>query len=115
MSTVSATDVPGVASPALFGGYEGDLDDMKRRTFEKIDRDLMTDLMRLKSHIAEFDSFRHAWAEIIGNNNAPGRKSELRKRLEVMQGHALSNLVSAARRIDHALYPPNNQLSDRHE
>ena len=98
---------PVVASTALFCGYEGNLDTGKRSSFEKIDRVLMEDLQRLKSHIAEFDCFRHAWAEIAANDNPPGRKSELRSRLEIMQGQALSEIVSAARRIDAALYPQN--------
>lgn len=76
--------------------YEGMLDKGFLLNFKRIDADLMKDIERLKSCLAEFDCYRHAWAEIIGNNNPPGRDSAYCKRLEVLQGYALLNLDSAA-------------------
>lgn len=101
-----------ITSTPLFCGYEGKLDFGKRASFERIDRQLMQDLEALKSHICEFDTARHIWSEIVANDNPPGRKSELRNRLELMQGESLSRIIGASRRMADALYPQNTRITE---
>lgn len=84
---------------AGLGGWQPLFGKTARARFERIDRDLMAELGELKKAIAAFDSYRHAWAEIVANNVAPGRDSEFTERLEVMQGEALSELDAAAWRL----------------
>lgn len=82
-----------------FEGYTPTSVESNHAAFKRIDRELMRCLGELKEVIAEFDSYRHAWAEIISCDVAPGRASDTRKRLEVMQGRALYNLDGAAWRL----------------
>lgn len=84
---------------APFEGFTGTFDDLHQRNFDRIDREMMRDLGELKQALAEFDAFRHVWAEMSANNVAPGRGSELQKRMEVMQGHALMLIDAAAWRL----------------
>jgi len=83
----------------LVGEYRGMFDENHRRAFERIDREVMREVKELKAALAEFDAYRHIWAEIVGNNVPPGRGSEYVKRLEIMQGYALDMLDGAAWRL----------------
>lgn len=97
--TTAQGQMQGVGCGGGFGEYNGMFDAMHRDRFDKIDRELMRELGELKEAIAEFDSYRHAWAEMSANDCKPGRGSELAKRLEVMQGYALMNLDGCAWRL----------------
>jgi hypothetical protein len=96
---MNAEDVRSMPCSALFDGYEGTFDASDKAAFSRIDAELMRDIKELKAALTEFDASRQVWAEIVGCNVKPGRESELRKRLEVMQGKALSNIDAAAWRL----------------
>lgn len=81
------------------GSWRGMFDETDRRTFERINQQVMREIGELKKALAEFDAYRHAWSEISANNVAPGRGSDFAKRLEVMQGIALRNVDGAAWRL----------------
>ena len=87
----------------LLSDYVGQLDTGNVSYFKKIDKDFMDRLGELKTARAEFDAYRHAWAEMAANNNPPGRDSELRKRMEVMQGWAIGNLRRVMAEIERKL------------
>jgi len=79
--------------------WRGMFEESERRTFERIDREVMREIGELKKALAEFDSYRHVWSEIAANNVPPGRDSDFKRRLEVMQGKALRALDGAAWRL----------------
>jgi hypothetical protein len=84
---------------AGIGGWKPTFSAGDRAAFKRIDADLMRDIKELKAALCEFDSYRKAWAEIIGNDVAPGRNSEFRTRLEDLQGGALGDIDAAAWRL----------------
>lgn len=82
-----------------FAGHKGSMDMFWRDRFDRIDRDTIKLVAELKVAVAEFDAYRHAWAEMSANDSPPGRGSPLAKQLEIMQGYALSTLDNAAWRL----------------
>lgn len=102
------TNKPEPLSPGL-EGWKPTFESGMRECFKSIDKDLMRLIGELKQSIAEFDSYRHAWAEIVANDAPPGRKSEFRSRLETMQGEALQMLTGWAIGIYLALYPERKE------
>jgi len=115
MNTIEANKPPSpsVPSGALFGGYDGTFDAMHRARFAKIDRELMREIGELKEAIAEFDAYRHTWAEMSANDVKPGRGSDLAKRMEVMQGYALMNLDACAWRLRIRITGDSSSPNDR--
>jgi len=49
-----------------------------REFYARIDREVIREINELRMAMAKFDSYRHAWAEIVANNATPGRSSEFR-------------------------------------
>lgn len=94
---MSATDTK--ETDAGIGGWRPMFAEGNAATFKRIDKELMIDIKELKAALCEFDSYRKAWAEIIGNDVPPGRNSEYRQRLEDLQGGALDSLDAAAWRL----------------
>lgn len=86
---------------------------MHRARFAKIDRELMREIGELKEAIAEFDAYRHTWAEMSANDVKPGRGSDLAKRMEVMQGYALMNLDACAWRLRIRITGDSSSPNDR--
>ena len=90
--------VPPCISP--LAGWKGEFQDDYRRTFSKLTRQTIQDLNELKKAMAEFDTYRHVWAEISANNVPPGRGSDYHQRMEAMQGQAIREIIGAAARLD---------------
>ena len=99
MNTASMPTEVAVISSPLLDDWHGMFDESEHKTFERINRDVMREIGELKKALAEFDAYRHVWAEISANNVPPGRGSHYAKRLEIMQGQALRALDGAAWRL----------------
>lgn len=79
--------------------WKGMFEESQLQTFQRINRDVMSEIRELKAALTEFDCYRQVWADIAANDAPPGRDSDFKKRLEIMQGKALCAVDSAAWRL----------------
>ena len=83
----------------ILKNYKGVFEASEVAAYKRINREVMREISELKKALAEFDAYRHTWAEIAANNVGPGRDSDYCRLLEVMQGRALTEVDAAAWRL----------------
>lgn len=79
--------------------WRGMFEESDIERFNRINSEVMAEIKELKAALTEFDAYRGVWAEIVANDQKPGRRSEFVARLKIMQGKALSNIDGSAWRL----------------